>query len=119
MKSCCLVSGEILGERIALAMAEPASLEEFLQEFAARGKAYLSYTYEMLGEDEAVVRVERSAFWEVIKRTSIEKIKRAGCTSEVRFMEAVLRRFFDAEVERRRCYMLDSAPCEFVVRIRR
>jgi predicted hydrocarbon binding protein len=119
MKSCCLASGAILGRRVAQELGKPASLEEFLQEFAEKGRAYLSYTYEMLNDGEALLRIERSAFWEVIKGTSIDKIKKAGCNSEFRFIEAALGSFFDAEVERRRCYWRSSEPCEFVVRIRR
>ncbi len=119
MKSCCLASGEILGRRVARELEKPASLEEFLQEFAEKGKSYISFTYEMLSSREALLCIERSAFWEVIKGTSIDKIKKAGCNSEFRFIEAALSSFFDVDVERRLCYWKGSERCEFMVRIRR
>ncbi len=100
-------------------MKEPASLKEFLEELAEKGKAYLGYTYEMLSPDEALLRIERSAFWEVIKGTSIDKIKKAGCNSEFRFIEAALSSFFNAEVQRRSCYRNGSSSCEYLIRVRR
>ena len=119
MKSCCLASGAILGRNVAKGLTEPSSLEELLSQLREKGRAYLSFEYEMLSHDEALLRIERSAFWEVIRGTSIDKIKRAGCNSELRFIEAALTSFFGAEVERRRCYREGSERCEFVVRIRR
>ncbi len=119
MNSCFLASGEILGRRVADKLTEPESLEELLSQLREKAKAYLSFEYEMLARDRAVLRIRRSAFWEVIKGTAIDKIKNVACDSEFRFIEAALKRHFSAGVERRRCYRKGSHCCEFVVRIRR
>ncbi|NOZ59603.1 MAG: hypothetical protein GXO66_08545 [Euryarchaeota archaeon] len=118
MDSCTLASGDVLGRRIAEELSEPSSLEELLSQLREKARAYLMFEYEMLSKDRAVLRVEWSAFWAVIDSTSIDKIKRAACDSELRFIQAALERYFSAAVVRRRCYMARES-CEFVITARR
>jgi predicted hydrocarbon binding protein len=118
MQKCTLASGEVLGRRVAEELSEPSSLEEFLSLLREKGRDYLRFDYEMVAENRAVLRVWWSAFWRVINNTDIDKIKRAACDSELRFIEAALGRYFSAAVVRRRCYITQEG-CEFVISVRR
>ncbi len=93
-RSCLYASGDILGKEMAKKLNKVKNFEDFLSEILSKGKDLLSFEYEMTGENEAYILIKKSIFWEIVDKTSIYKIKKAGCTSERLFLETALREFF-------------------------
>ncbi len=93
-RSCLYVSGDILGKELAEKLNKVKNFEDFLSELLSKGKDLLSFEYETTGRNEAYVVIKKSVFWGIVDKTSIDKIKKAGCTSERLFLETALREFF-------------------------
>ncbi len=117
-RSCLYASGDILGRELAEKLEKPENLEDFLSKLLNQSIALLTFEYKLLSDKDALLTIKKSAFWEIVDRTSIDKIKKAGCRSERLFIEAALREFFPrAEVIKVNCRAEGDKECELTIRL--
>lgn len=101
-RSCLYASGSELAKKLATKRAY--TLKEALALLKKEGKEYLDIDYTCSGK-EAIVTLRRSVFWNIVKGSSIEKVKKAGCRSETDF----IRVFLEETMEKR--LLIEKISC--------
>ncbi len=113
-RSCLYASGGELAKK--LATERVSTLEEALILLKKKGREYLDVEYSCSGE-EAVVALRRSVFWNIVKGSSIEKVKKAGCRSENDFIRVFLEETLGKKlsIEKLSC-MVSEEKCRFRIK---